>query len=103
MLTNKSANALGRSLLVTLSRALLVLIVACPAGYSLERFSTGDHNFAFWLLSQRFQPPNEFLFALVLTRVNVVTLPVALSGYFGSQSTFWGEAAAFHSSLRCLL
>ena len=37
---------------------------------------------------------NEFLFALVLTLVKVVTLPVALSGYFGSQSTFWGEAAA---------
>lgn len=37
---------------------------------------------------------NEFLFALVLTRTNVVTLPVALSGYFGVQSAFWGEAAA---------
>lgn len=37
---------------------------------------------------------NEFLFALVLTRTNVVTLPVAMSGYFGVQSAFWGEAAA---------
>ena len=25
---------------------------------------------------------------------NVVTLPVALSGYFGAQSSFWGEASA---------
>jgi multiple sugar transport system permease protein len=37
---------------------------------------------------------NEFLFALVLTRINVVTLPVALTSYFGPQSAFWGEAAA---------
>jgi multiple sugar transport system permease protein len=183
LLTNKSANALGRSLLVTVSSTLLALIVACPAAYSLARFNTGGHNFAFWILSQRFLPPvavvfpifllfrtvqwidtyhgliilyatfslpfviwmmrgyfrdvpveveesalvdgasrwrvltritlplsipgliatavftfiftwNEFLFALVLTRVKVVTLPVALSGYFGSQSAFWGEAAA---------
>ena len=168
---------------MTLSSALLALIVACPAAYSLARFNTGDHNFAFWILSQRFLPLvavvfpifllfrivqwvdtyhgliilyatfslpfviwmmrgyfrdvpveveesalvdgasrwrvltritlplsipgliatavftiiftwNEFLFALVLTRVKVVTLPVALSGYFGSQSAFWGEAAA---------
>ncbi len=183
LLTNKSANALGRSLLVTVSSTLLALIVACPAAYSLARFNTGGHNFAFWILSQRFLPPvavffpifllfrivqwvdtyhglimlyatfslpfviwmrrgdfrdvpveveesalvdgasrwrvltrltlplsipgliatavftfiftwNEFLFALVLTRVKVVTLPVALSGYFGAQSAFWGEAAA---------
>jgi multiple sugar transport system permease protein len=183
LLTNKSANALGRSLLVTVSSTLLALIVACPAAYSLARFNTGGHNFAFWILSQRFLPRvavvfpifllfrtvqwidtyhgliilyatfslpfviwmmrgyfrdvpveveesalvdgasrwrvltritlplsipgliatavftfiftwNEFLFALVLSRVKVVTLPVALSGYFGSQSAFWGEAAA---------
>ncbi len=31
LLTNKSANALGRSLLVTVSSTLLALIVACPA------------------------------------------------------------------------
>ena len=37
---------------------------------------------------------NEFLFAVVLTRARVVTVPVAMSGYFGSQSTFWGEAGA---------
>ena len=178
LLTNKSANALGRSLLITISSTLLALIVACPAAYN-----TGGRNFAFWILSQRFLPPvavifpifllyrtlqwidtyrgliilyatfslpfviwmmrgyfrdvpleieesalvdgcsrwrvltritlplsvagliattvftfiftwNEFLFALVLTRVNVVTLPVALSGYFGAQSSFWGEASA---------
>jgi multiple sugar transport system permease protein len=37
---------------------------------------------------------NEFLFAVVLTRAQVVTVPVAMSAYFGSQSTFWGEAGA---------
>jgi len=37
---------------------------------------------------------NEFLFGVVLTRSKVVTLPVAMSAYFGSQSTFWGEAGA---------
>jgi multiple sugar transport system permease protein len=183
LITNKAAGALGRSLIITVGSTLLALIVACPAAYSLARFNTGGHNFAFWILSQRFLPPvavvfpvfllyrllrwvdtyhglmllyatfslpfvvwmmrgyfrdvpveieesalvdgcsrwcvltqitlplsvpgliattvftfiftwNEFLFALVLTRVKVVTLPVALSGYFGAQSAFWGEAAA---------
>ncbi len=37
---------------------------------------------------------NEFLFAVILTRAQVVTVPVAMSGYFGSQSSFWGEAGA---------
>lgn len=37
---------------------------------------------------------NEFLFAVVLTRAKVVTLPVAMSGFFGSESTFWGAAGA---------
>ena len=37
---------------------------------------------------------NEFLFALALTRVNAVTLPVALTGCFSVQSAFWGEASA---------
>lgn len=36
---------------------------------------------------------NEFLFALVLAGNQVVTLPVALTSYFGAQSAFWGEAA----------
>lgn len=183
LVTNRSAHALGRSLVVAAGSTLLALVVACPAAYSLARFNTGGRNFAFWILSQRFLPPiavvfpifllyrtlrwvdtyhgliilyatfslpfvvwmmrgyfrevpveieesalvdgcsrwrvltqitlplaapgliattvftfifiwNEFLFALVLTRVNVVTLPVALSGYFGVQSAFWGEAAA---------
>jgi multiple sugar transport system permease protein len=183
LVTNRSVVALGRSLVITVGSTLLALIVACPAAYSLARFRTGGHNFAFWILSQRFLPPvavvfpifllyrllrwvdtyhglillyatfslpfvvwmmrgyfrdvpveieesalvdgcsrwrvltqitlplsvpgliattvftfiftwNEFLFALVLTRVKVVTLPVALSGYFGAQSAFWGEAAA---------
>jgi multiple sugar transport system permease protein len=183
LVTNKTINAFGRSVAITAASTLLALIVACPAAYSLARFNTGGHNFAFWILSQRFLPPvavvfpifllyrllkwvdtyhglvilyatfslpfviwmmrgyfrevpieteesalvdgcsrwqvltritlplsapgliattvftfiftwNEFLFALVLTRTRAVTLPVALSGYFGAQSAFWGEAAA---------
>lgn len=37
---------------------------------------------------------NDFLFALVLTRSEVVTYPVQVSGYFGSQSTFWAKIGA---------
>jgi multiple sugar transport system permease protein len=33
----------------------------------------------------------EFLFALILSRTNVFTVPVALSAYFGSEAQFWGE------------
>jgi multiple sugar transport system permease protein len=35
---------------------------------------------------------NEFLFALVLTRTNAVTLPVAMNNFFGTQATLWGQA-----------
>ena len=37
---------------------------------------------------------NEFLFALILTRSNVITLPVAMTSYFGPQSSFLGEVGA---------
>jgi multiple sugar transport system permease protein len=37
---------------------------------------------------------NEFLFALVLTRTEVITFTVQISQYFGSQSTFWAKIAA---------
>lgn len=37
---------------------------------------------------------NDFLFALILTRSDVVTYPVQVSGYFGSQSTFWAKIGA---------
>jgi multiple sugar transport system permease protein len=37
---------------------------------------------------------NDFLFALVLTRTEVVTFPVMLTHYFGGQSNFWGKIAA---------
>jgi multiple sugar transport system permease protein len=37
---------------------------------------------------------NEFLFALVLTRTQVLTYPVQVSHYFGSQSTFWAKISA---------
>jgi multiple sugar transport system permease protein len=180
---NRSIISLTNSLIVATASTLLALLVGCPAAYSLARFNTGGHNFAFWILSQRFLPPvavvfpifllfrliqwvdtyqgliilyatfnlpfvvwmmrgyfqdvpveieesamvdgasrmrsfwaitlplslpgliatsvftfifnwNEFLFALVLTRTRVITMPVSLSGYFGAQSSFWGEAAA---------
>jgi multiple sugar transport system permease protein len=37
---------------------------------------------------------NEFLFALVLTRTEVITYPVQITHYFGSQSTFWAKISA---------
>ena len=37
---------------------------------------------------------NDFLFALILTRSDVVTYPVQVTGYFGSQSTFWSKIGA---------
>jgi multiple sugar transport system permease protein len=37
---------------------------------------------------------NEFLFALVLTRTEVITYTVQISQYFGSQSTFWAKIGA---------
>jgi multiple sugar transport system permease protein len=183
LVRNRSINSLIHSLVIAGGGTLLGLLIGCPAAYSLARFNTGGHNFAFWVLSQRFLPPvaivfpiflmfralqwvdtyhglvilyatfnlpfvvwmmrgyfrevpveveesalvdgcsrwrvlwritlplslpgliatgvftfifswNEFLFALVLTRINVVTLPIALTSYFGPQSAFWGEAAA---------
>jgi multiple sugar transport system permease protein len=37
---------------------------------------------------------NEFMFALVLTRTEVITYPVQVSQYFGAQSTFWAKISA---------
>jgi len=37
---------------------------------------------------------NDFLFALVLTRTEVVTFPVQVTHYFGGQSNFWAKIAA---------
>lgn len=36
----------------------------------------------------------EFLFAVVLTRSEAVTLPVAIAGFSGSQGSNWGQASA---------
>lgn len=36
----------------------------------------------------------EFLFAVVLTRTDAVTLPVAVAGFSGSQGSNWGQASA---------
>jgi len=35
----------------------------------------------------------EFLFAVIFSRTKVFTVPVAVSGYFGSEGQLWGEAA----------
>ncbi len=37
---------------------------------------------------------NEFIFALVLTRTEIVTYPVQVTRYFGGQSNFWAKIAA---------
>lgn len=37
---------------------------------------------------------NDFLFALILTGSEVITYPVRVTGYFGSQSTFWQKIGA---------
>lgn len=37
---------------------------------------------------------NDFLFALVLTRTEVITFPVMLTHYFGGQSNFWAKIAS---------
>jgi multiple sugar transport system permease protein len=37
---------------------------------------------------------NDFIFALVMTRTNVITFPVQLSHYMGGQSNFWSKIAA---------
>lgn len=37
---------------------------------------------------------NDFLFALVMTRTEVITFPVQLTHYMGGQSNFWGKIAA---------
>ena len=36
----------------------------------------------------------EFLFAVVFTRTDAVTLPVAIAGFTGSQGSNWGQASA---------
>ena len=36
----------------------------------------------------------EFLFAVVFTRTEAVTLPVAIAGFSGSQGSNWGQASA---------
>ena len=37
---------------------------------------------------------NEFVFAFILTRTEVLTFPVLVTHYFGAQSTFWSKIAA---------
>ncbi len=37
---------------------------------------------------------NDFLFALIMTRTNVITFPVQLTHYMGGQSNFWSKIAA---------
>lgn len=59
-----------------------VVLPMCRAGL----FATAIFTFVFaW---------NEFLFALVLTRTEVVTYTVQVTHYFGGQSNFWTKIAA---------
>ena len=59
-----------------------VVFPMCRAGL----FATAIFTFVFaW---------NDFIFALVLTRTEVITFPVQLTHYFGGQSNFWGKIAA---------
>ena len=37
---------------------------------------------------------NDFIFALVLTRVEVTTFPVQVTSFFGQQQTFWAKIGA---------
>src|ERR1700754_2462960 len=37
---------------------------------------------------------NDFIFALVLTRTEVITYTVQVTHYFGGQSNFWAKIAA---------
>lgn len=37
---------------------------------------------------------NDFIFALIMTRTNVITFPVQLTHYMGGQSNFWSKIAA---------
>ena len=37
---------------------------------------------------------NDFIFALVLTRTEIITFPVQITHYFGGQSNFWAKIAA---------
>ncbi|MDH5538972.1 MAG: carbohydrate ABC transporter permease [Rhizobacter sp.] len=59
-----------------------VVFPMCRAGL----FATAVFTFVFaW---------NDFLFALVLTRTEVVTYTVQVTHYFGGQSNFWGKISA---------
>jgi len=67
------------------SRWQVLWIVVIPLASS-GLFATAVFAFIFsW---------NEFLFALVLTRTEVLTYPVQVSQYFGAQSTFWAKISA---------
>ena len=37
---------------------------------------------------------NDFIFALILTRTEVITFPVQLTHYMGGQSQFWSKISA---------
>jgi len=42
---------------------------------------------------------NEFLFAMILTRSNAVTLPVAITGYITDRGILWGQMTAAASMI----
>lgn len=77
---------LEQSALIDGLSRLGVLWRVVPPMASAGMFATAVFTFIFaW---------NEFLFALILTRTEVVTYPVVVTGYFGAQSTFWAKIGA---------
>ena len=189
VMASKGEAALRNSVVIATSATILSTVIGSLAAYSLVRFNTGGHHFAFWLLSQRLMPPvvlvvpfflllrevgkrepaigidthpalialytvfnlpyviwmmrsyfqgvpaeleesalvdgstrlgvfwrltlplslpgliatatfafifswTEFLFAVIFTRTEAVTLPVAIAGFSGSQGSNWGQASA---------
>ncbi|MBX2883676.1 MAG: carbohydrate ABC transporter permease [Granulosicoccus sp.] len=75
----QSAQVDGLSRLAVLYKVVLPM---ARAGF----FATAVFTFIFaW---------NDFLFALILTKSEAVTYTVKVTGYFGSQSTFWSKIGA---------
>jgi multiple sugar transport system permease protein len=189
VMASRGSQALRNSVVIATTATGLSMLIGSLAAYSMARFNTGGHHFAFWILSQRLMPPvvlvvplflvlrqlgqwnpnigidtypalialytvfnlpyviwmmrsyfegvppdleesalvdgatrlgvlwritlplslpgliatatfafifswTEFLFAVIFTRTNAVTLPVAIAGFTGSQGANWGQASA---------
>jgi len=62
----KGYTALKNSLIISTGATILALVIGSLAAYSLARFHTGGHNFAFWIISQRMMPPVVLIIPLSL-------------------------------------